>query len=105
MSKLIWIEVKDRDRARRLAEMLQSSGVQADISRTVRGTPEVRIKKPRLRRMKPFMVGIVPVVRQWLEEQAPDMRGVIARTVDRRYEIRSPIAHAAAARARHVTPA
>jgi hypothetical protein len=105
MSKLIWIGVKDPDRARQLAETLEMNGVHADVTRSMRGQPEVRIQKPRLRRMKPFMVGVESVVRRWLAKHAPDLRGVTVQTVDERFEIRSPIAHAIGPRTRHATPA
>jgi len=81
MSTLIWIELKDPDRARRLASMLESRGFQADVSHTLRGAPEVRIKKPRWRRMKPFVLRVAPIVRRWLSEQAPGTASVTARTL------------------------
>lgn len=107
MTKLIWVEVRDLDRANRLTEMLESSGVDAAVSRTVRGEPEVRIQKPRFRRLKPFMIDVESIVRRWLEEHAADLRSVRARTVDGSFEIRNSFALGARARARarHATPA
>jgi hypothetical protein len=92
MSKLIWIEVGQSGDASRLAEMLESNGIRADTSRTLRGKPEVRIEKPLFRRMKPFMVDLELVVRRWLTEEAPETQGVIAKTAEGRLEIRSPVA-------------
>jgi hypothetical protein len=94
MSRLMWIEVEHPEHASRLAEMLELNGVHADVRRTLRGKPEVRIQKPRLRRMNKFIVDVKSVVRKWLEEQAPEVRRVIAETADERFEIQSPIAHA-----------
>ena len=105
MSKLIWIEAEDPDAVPRLAETLESNGLRADVTRTIRGEPEVRIQKPRLQRMKPFMVRVESVVRRWLVEQAPDLRGVIVQTVDERFEIRSPSAYALGPRTRPAAPA
>jgi hypothetical protein len=94
MARLIWIEVNDLDKALRLAEMLQSNGLRANIKRTIHGQPEVHIHKPRLRRMNPFMAGVESVVRRWLKEQAPELRRVTAQTLRERFEIRSPISQA-----------
>jgi hypothetical protein len=64
----------------------------------------VLIQKPRLRRMKPFVDDVQLVVRRWLEEHAPDVTGVRARTLDERFEIRNPFALPARARARTPVP-
>ncbi len=93
MSTLIWIEVRTAGRARRLAGMLESSGVDAQVSHSLRGAAGVLIRKPRLRRMKPFMIRVAAIVSSWLEEQV-DTRAVVAQTVGRRFEIHSRIPHA-----------
>ena len=90
MPKLIWIEMGQPEDASRLAEMLESNAIRADTSRALRGKPEVRIEKPRFRRMKPFMVDLEQVVRRWLMEEAPETQGVIAKTAEGRFEIRNP---------------
>jgi hypothetical protein len=105
MSRLIWIELERPDEASQLTEMLEANGVQADTSRTVRGKPEVHVHKPLLRRMSSFMAEVEPVVRRWLEERAPGIEGVTARTIDERFEIRSPIAHGPRARVEKAAPA
>jgi hypothetical protein len=105
MSKLIWIEVEHSEDASRLAEVLQSSGIHADTSRTIQGDAEVRIEKPRFRRMNPFMVDVESVVRRWLAEQASETRAVTAKTADERFEIRSPAAQGAGPRGRNAAPA
>jgi hypothetical protein len=95
MPKLIWIELGQPEKASRLAENLESNGIRADISRTLRGKPEVRIEKPPFRRMKVFRAELELVVRRWLTEEAPETQGVIAQTADERFEIRSPLAQQA----------
>jgi hypothetical protein len=104
MSRPIWIELEHPDHASRLAETLELNGVHAEVRRTMRGKPEVRIQKPWLRRMNPFMNDVESFVRRWLEEQAPEVRRVIAETADERFEIRSPTAHAIG-RTRNAAPA
>ena len=96
--KLLWIEVSDPGRAGRLAELLESNGVRADVGSTVRGKPEVRIQKPRLQRMEPFMDDLELVVDRWLEEDSADDREVVVRTIDEVFEIQNPRAHAPLAR-------
>jgi hypothetical protein len=105
MTKMIWIEVEHADDASRLAEKLQSNGVEADISRTIRGKFEVRLQKPRFRRMSRFVFDVVSVVRRWLAEQAPEVGGVTAQTADEQFEIRSPTANGARPRSRDAAPA
>lgn len=94
MSRLIWIELEHPEQASQLAEMLESNGASAEVRRTMRGKPEVRIEKPRLRRMKPFIADVESVVRRWLGEQGPEMGRVVAETADDRFEIVSPNAPA-----------
>jgi hypothetical protein len=96
--KLLWIQVNDPSRASRLAELLESNGLRADVGRTVRGEPEVRIQKPRLRRMEPFMDDLESVVDRWLEEEPANDREVVVRTIDEVFEIQNPRAHAPRAR-------
>jgi hypothetical protein len=103
MTKLVWIEMDDLDGATQLTEMLESSGVEAELSRSLRGEPEVLIQKPRLRRMKPFVDDVQLVVRRWLEEHAPGVTCVRARTADERFEIRNPFALPARVRAPHAS--
>jgi hypothetical protein len=55
--------------------------------------------------MSSFMAKVEPVVRRWLEERAPGIEGVTARTFDDRFEIRSPIAYGPGARAEKAAPA
>lgn len=93
MSTLIWIELKNAGRARRLAGMLASGGVDAEVGRSLRGAAGVLIRKPRLRRMRPFMIRVAAIVSGWLEEEA-DTRAVVAQIVGKRYEIHSRIPHA-----------
>lgn len=101
MQQLIWIEMKEPDDATRLAEALESSGLDAATGKTIRGKPEVLITKPRLRRMRTFLADVESVVRRWLEHDAAHVEGVLARTLDRGFEIRSPIADRIARRSRH----
>jgi hypothetical protein len=96
--KLLWIEVSDQGRAFRLAEMFESNGVHADVGSTVRGKPEVRIQKPRLQRMEPFMDDLEAVVDRWLEEEPANDREVVVRTMDEVFEIQNPRARAPLAR-------
>jgi hypothetical protein len=94
MTKLIWIELDKPERATGLAEALESNGVHAGTSRTLRGRPEVRIEKPRLRRMAPFMRDVEAIVRRWLARDARDIPGLLARSLDGgRVEIRNPSAN------------
>jgi hypothetical protein len=91
MTKLIWIELDEPERATGLAEALASNGMHADTSRTLRGRPEVRIEKPRLRRTVPFMHDVEAIVRRWLARDARDVPGLLARSLDGdRVEIRNP---------------
>jgi hypothetical protein len=92
--KLLWIEVQDEDRADRHAELLEAEGTQADVAHNVRGVPEVRIRKPRLRRMEPFLDDIEAIVARWLEEDSADESNVVLRTIDEVFELQNPRARA-----------
>jgi hypothetical protein len=105
MTKLVWIEVDDLDGAERLTEMLESNDVDAAITRTVRGKPEVRVQKPRFRRMRAFMADVESIVQRWLQERAPERESLRAWTADGSFEIRNSFAGSARARPRHATPA
>jgi hypothetical protein len=93
--KLLWIQVPEQGRANRLEEMLESSGIAADVGRSVRGTPEVMIRKPRLRRLEPFMDDLESIVNHWLEEDPTDEENVVVRTIDEVFELPNPRARSA----------